>query len=117
MLEDYLQIAIEQKGLKNKMLKAICTYFFCSVFNVQSVEVDVLNVTFTTTQDHSKWAVSNPKQGLHWLCVGDINRMVCIQVQSFTHRQYVAFRNHKRKEVEELLALTTKNSLLFIKNL
>lgn len=50
--------------------------FICSVFNVQSVVIDVLNVSFTTTQDHSKWAVSNPKQGSYWLCVGDINRMV-----------------------------------------
>lgn len=38
------------------------------------------NITFKTTNDHSKYAIgfkSNPRQlSLPWICVGDINRQV-----------------------------------------
>ncbi|RZB39136.1 plancitoxin-1 [Asbolus verrucosus] len=42
------------------------------VYNVETVSMKVTNTTFSNTQDHSKWAVS---QNLNWICIGDINRM------------------------------------------
>ncbi|KNC34101.1 hypothetical protein FF38_06465 [Lucilia cuprina] len=55
-----------------------------NVYNIQAIEFNNLNIQFNTTQDHSKWAVSQ-SVGLkfwrwrlpstsNWICVGDINR-------------------------------------------
>ncbi|XP_043275036.1 plancitoxin-1 isoform X2 [Venturia canescens] len=45
------------------------------VLNIESINLREANVVFTSTHDHSKWAVSmtNGKHG-NWVCVGDINR-------------------------------------------
>lgn len=42
------------------------------VFNVRSLNVD--KFSFNTTNDHSKWAVSDSKSDASWICIGDINR-------------------------------------------
>ncbi|XP_037808431.1 plancitoxin-1 [Lucilia sericata] len=55
-----------------------------NVYNIQAIEFNKHNIQFNTTQDHSKWAVSQ-SVGLkfwrwrlpstsNWICVGDINR-------------------------------------------
>ncbi|KAJ8950997.1 hypothetical protein NQ318_006381 [Aromia moschata] len=44
------------------------------VINVESIFINSVNVSFTTTNDHSKWAVTPPSDTKNWICVGDINR-------------------------------------------
>ncbi|XP_060531435.1 deoxyribonuclease-2-alpha isoform X2 [Cylas formicarius] len=44
------------------------------VFNVLSLLVSLGDVTFFSTVDHSKWAVSTNVTKNYWTCVGDINR-------------------------------------------
>lgn len=43
------------------------------MWNVSKVKINK-DVEFTTTDDHSKWGVSD--NASHWICVGDINRAV-----------------------------------------
>lgn len=45
------------------------------VFNVRTVVLNTANITFNSTHDHSKWAVSTPKSNKNFVCIGDINRM------------------------------------------
>ncbi|VDP82726.1 unnamed protein product [Echinostoma caproni] len=50
------------------------------VVNVQFIHFKELAVTFSSFQDHSKWASTIPKEsaneeGKMWICLGDINRM------------------------------------------
>ena len=49
-----------------------------SVFNVQQVSFDYLNVSFSVHNDHSKWAVTLPSTttNIAIACVGDINRQI-----------------------------------------
>ncbi|XP_011163300.2 deoxyribonuclease-2-alpha [Solenopsis invicta] len=45
------------------------------VYNVESIEVPTIDVGFTSSRDHSKWAVAvEGKANRSWVCVGDINR-------------------------------------------
>ncbi|XP_076183653.1 deoxyribonuclease II [Ptiloglossa arizonensis] len=45
------------------------------IYNVHSLKFDAANVDFTSTHDHSKWAVSVANRTTaHWVCVADINR-------------------------------------------
>ncbi|XP_014224331.1 plancitoxin-1-like [Trichogramma pretiosum] len=45
------------------------------VMNVQSISLPKAGVSFKSTHDHSKWAVSiDGKSARSWVCVGDINR-------------------------------------------
>lgn len=49
------------------------------IYNVRSLKFDVANVNFASSQDHSKWAITNTKQSANrWVCIGDINRAVSI---------------------------------------
>ncbi|KAL3266231.1 hypothetical protein HHI36_010412 [Cryptolaemus montrouzieri] len=54
-------------------LSSDCTKKF-KVQNVETISMVQTNVTFNTTHDHSKWAVSFPEDDTFWICVGDINR-------------------------------------------
>ncbi|XP_018579451.1 plancitoxin-1 isoform X2 [Anoplophora glabripennis] len=54
-------------------LQSNCTKKY-KVTNVKSVYLSAANVTFNTTHDHSKWAVTPPSQAKNWFCIGDINR-------------------------------------------
>lgn len=47
--------------------------FFDRVFNVDKMNLNQA-YAFPTTDDHSKWAVSDLSSD--WICVGDINRAV-----------------------------------------
>jgi deoxyribonuclease II len=49
-----------------------------SVFNIQEVSFNFLNVSFSVHNDHSKWAVTLPSSlaNIAIACVGDINRQV-----------------------------------------
>lgn len=44
-----------------------------SVWNISKVKVNS-DIEFETTEDHSKWGVSDLQT--NWICVGDINRAV-----------------------------------------
>ncbi|XP_005175349.2 plancitoxin-1 [Musca domestica] len=54
------------------------------VYNIQKIEEENFGLDFKTTQDHSKWAVSQSvglkfwrwrfRSTSNWICVGDINR-------------------------------------------
>lgn len=45
------------------------------VLNIESINIEEVNVVFKATHDHSKWAVSNTgKKNKTWVCIGDINR-------------------------------------------
>ncbi|KAG8179969.1 hypothetical protein JTE90_016302 [Oedothorax gibbosus] len=50
-----------------------------TVTDVKSVSVPVANreqdISFKSTEDHSKWAISLDYRKSPWVCVGDINRM------------------------------------------
>lgn len=35
------------------------------------------NVWYKSTKDHSKWVVTG-NSSVHWTCIGDINRAVCL---------------------------------------
>lgn len=51
------------------------------IMNVESVHLNPANLTFTTTSDHSKWAVSPGNSVQRWICVGDNNHTVlCVQI-------------------------------------
>nr|CAH7753566.1 unnamed protein product [Callosobruchus chinensis] len=52
-------------------LRSDCSKKF-KVLNIKSIEINVTQALFTTTEDHSKWAVSSDNK--NWICVGDINR-------------------------------------------
>ncbi|CAG9857900.1 unnamed protein product [Phyllotreta striolata] len=54
-------------------LASNCTLPF-KVKNVRSVRLEVAGVSFLSTHDHSKWAVSSGDGGKFWICIGDINR-------------------------------------------
>lgn len=58
-------------------------FFFVSrVWNVSAIKFNK-TIAFKTTEDHSKWAVSDIKNS--WICVGDINRAVRIFLASLGH--------------------------------
>jgi hypothetical protein len=54
--------------------------YWCRVENVSSVTLNAENVRFKSTEDHSKWATAYKENNVanDWVCIGDINRMVCI---------------------------------------
>lgn len=45
------------------------------VENVEGVKLPIVNETFSSHKDHSKWAVSETINE-PWVCIGDINRAV-----------------------------------------
>lgn len=51
-----------------------------SVWNVSQVKMNK-DVVFPTTDDHSKWGVSDDQS--NWICVGDINRAVIFLQNTF----------------------------------
>ncbi|KAK1117348.1 hypothetical protein K0M31_016719 [Melipona bicolor] len=54
-------------------LPSICTRR--KIYNVKSLKFDVANVDYTSSHDHSKWAITDTKKSVnHWVCIGDINR-------------------------------------------
>lgn len=57
------------------------------VWNVSKVKFNQ-RIFFPTTDDHSKWGVSDDKA--EWICVGDINRAV----RSLTKKFVIHFRNN-----------------------
>ncbi|XP_011871792.1 PREDICTED: plancitoxin-1 [Vollenhovia emeryi] len=46
------------------------------VYNIMSIHLDVVDVDFSSSRDHSKWAVAvdGKKGNRTWVCIGDINR-------------------------------------------
>lgn len=81
MLDTNLLVETWRNGAGN--LKSNCS-LNDKVYNIESLELEDLNIKFHTTLDHSKWAVSQ-SVGLkfwrwrypstsNWICVGDINR-------------------------------------------
>ncbi|XP_012152333.1 deoxyribonuclease II [Megachile rotundata] len=45
------------------------------VFNVKSLNLKAADVDFSSSRDHSKWAITvKNKTNHHWVCIGDINR-------------------------------------------
>ncbi|XP_050517926.1 plancitoxin-1 isoform X3 [Diabrotica virgifera virgifera] len=80
------------------------------VNNIQKINMSVVNVSFNTTSDHSKWAVTSNSSS-SWSCVGDINRAqhqlergggtVCLQNQKLStnfHKLISAVEECPRKE-------------------
>lgn len=55
----------------SKSLPSNCTIPY-KVYNINNIQIPGTSITFPTSKDHSKWAVS--KNGGNWLCIGDINR-------------------------------------------
>jgi len=41
------------------------------VYNIKEISLENVNATFSSLEDHSKWAVDGQS---NWICVGDINR-------------------------------------------
>ncbi|XP_020724105.2 plancitoxin-1 isoform X1 [Bombus terrestris] len=65
----YVQSWLNGRG----KLPSICTRR--KIYNVKSFEFDVANVNFASSQDHSKWAITDTKKSANrWVCIGDINR-------------------------------------------
>lgn len=56
--------------------------YCCRVENVSSVTLNADNVRFKSTEDHSKWAAAYKD----WVCIGDINRMVCITYMMYRYK-------------------------------
>ncbi|XP_053986931.1 plancitoxin-1 [Hylaeus volcanicus] len=45
------------------------------IYNVKSLRFEAANIDFTSSRDHSKWAITvTKKAAAHWVCVADINR-------------------------------------------
>ncbi|XP_063974026.1 plancitoxin-1-like [Diachasmimorpha longicaudata] len=45
------------------------------VYNVDSILLEAANIQFSSTLDHSKWAVTaSNRNNKNWICIGDINR-------------------------------------------
>lgn len=45
------------------------------VYNVKTLHSEAANIDFTSSRDHSKWAISASRKSPNsWVCVGDINR-------------------------------------------
>ena len=59
--------------------------YCCRVENVSSVTLNAVNVHFNSTEDHSKWAAAYKD----WVCIGDINRMVCISCTVYRYKFHV----------------------------
>ncbi|XP_066245534.1 plancitoxin-1-like isoform X2 [Euwallacea similis] len=57
-------------------LPSDCDHIY-QVDNVLSISLSIsseVNMSFTSTTDHSKWAISTSQDSSKWLCIGDINR-------------------------------------------
>lgn len=67
-------LSLSSQTLKSTILLCFSiTSVKFSVWNIKKVNINDV-YAFPTTDDHSKWAVSNDTSG--WICVGDINRAV-----------------------------------------
>jgi hypothetical protein len=59
--------------------------YCCRVENVSSVTLNADNIRFKSTEDHSKWAAAYKD----WVCIGDINRMVCVTYIVYRYKFHV----------------------------
>lgn len=65
----YVQSWLNGRG----KLPSTCTRI--KVYNVKSLKFEAANIDFSSSRDHSKWAITvTNKTTTHWVCVGDINR-------------------------------------------
>ncbi|XP_025835051.1 plancitoxin-1-like [Agrilus planipennis] len=44
------------------------------VQNIESLTIKIANLSFSSSNDHSKWAVTPSDNSQFWTCIGDINR-------------------------------------------
>lgn len=52
---------------------------FFRIFNVKTLKFEIANVDYSSSHDHSKWAITDTTKSIkHWVCIGDINRAVNI---------------------------------------
>ncbi|XP_052762823.1 plancitoxin-1-like isoform X2 [Mya arenaria] len=68
--KDSLRVQTWQNG-KGKM-DSRCNGAY-KVMNIVAMGFDAIGYEFTSTQDHSKWAITDSSK-LAWVCIGDINR-------------------------------------------
>ncbi|XP_076233176.1 deoxyribonuclease II [Calliopsis andreniformis] len=45
-----------------------------NVYNIETIIFGIIDVTYKSTRDHSKWAISTTNRKTSWVCVADINR-------------------------------------------
>lgn len=65
---------LQGKEINNVFGVSKITFFFqIRVWNISKIKVNE-KYSFPTTDDHSKWGVSDDQSD--WICVGDINRAV-----------------------------------------
>lgn len=95
----------------------LCIIFIIYLFNVLRVwNVSKIKfnetVSFKTTDDHSKWGVSDSNS--NWICVGDINRAVSIFFRTISHTKYfncilfIYYRKCKQNVAVEVFVIVQK---------
>lgn len=97
-------------SFSNRFVFIVCSFFFLlnknlkhssrSVFNIKRVEFQGEKIEFSSTVDHSKWAIGN---GEPWICVGDINRAEHQEVRGggTVCLKNIKLAEHYRKLVED----------------
>ncbi|XP_063702793.1 plancitoxin-1-like [Culicoides brevitarsis] len=65
-------ISVESWKFGNNFLTSNCSTSQ-KVLTIASLDLEDVNYKFSTSRDHSKWAVSASNKA-NWICVGDINR-------------------------------------------
>jgi hypothetical protein len=66
----------------------MCMLYCCRVENVSSVTLNAEDIRFKSTEDHSKWATAYDDHNVakDWVCIGDINRMVCVTCTAYRYK-------------------------------